>query len=491
MTTTGIILLSIAAVIVIALSAAFIILKIRARRFRPTEDKAAAQEALNRDLSEAGFAYDRRGDIFYSLMDCWQREMGYCQLYDEGSSLFNMVMHCEPVRFSYAGKRWMIELWKGQYGITTGAEVGIYNTDQDDIRTERFTGPFYDCAQDSERLPLSFVLRKNGRVLFKRKALHWWLTGFRLGEFSTPDSLTMDVRIRFPDHGMRDAFLEGLLDLGYGSREYAVHGDTVTVHYTKPHSVQPLSHGSLQEAAVQQVNKSNCALYMHATAKYKDTLDKLEYIKALVPELYEFCMHSLYARGFYEGFEWLLDLIHKHSQEPKPIPPAPHPPRPCQPKPCQPKPCPSKPCRPDPCGSSSCHSHRPERSCRPDSCSSGCCSSHRAELCCHARRANRLCRGNCEDCPYRRTSGRTNVSAARFSSCCFPCSSGIHRSGGSCQHMSLSCPGPGRCAAGSRSDGGSSGGRSSGSHSSGSRSSGDNSSDGQADYCRTDREGRR
>ena len=93
MTTTGIILLSIAAVIVIALSAAFIILKIRARRFRPTEDKAAAQEALNRDLSEAGFAYDRRGDIFYSLMDCWQREMGYCQLYDEGSSLFNMVMH--------------------------------------------------------------------------------------------------------------------------------------------------------------------------------------------------------------------------------------------------------------------------------------------------------------------------------------------------------------------------------------------------------------
>ena len=134
MTTTGIILLCIAAVLVIALLAAFLVLKIRARRFRPTVDKAAQQAALNRDLAEAGFAYDRKEDIFYSLMDCWQREMGYCQLYDEGSSLFNMVMHCEPVRFSYAGKRWMIELWKGQYGITTGAEVGIYNTDQDDIR---------------------------------------------------------------------------------------------------------------------------------------------------------------------------------------------------------------------------------------------------------------------------------------------------------------------------------------------------------------------
>ncbi len=64
MTTTGIILLCIAAVLVIALLAAFIVLKIRARRFRPTGDKAAQQAALNRDLAEAGFAYDRKEDIF-------------------------------------------------------------------------------------------------------------------------------------------------------------------------------------------------------------------------------------------------------------------------------------------------------------------------------------------------------------------------------------------------------------------------------------------
>lgn len=428
MTTTGIILLCIAAVLVIALLAAFIVLKIRARRFRPTGDKAAQQAALNRDLAEAGFAYDRKEDIFYSLMDCWQREMGYCQLYDEGSSLFNMVMHCEPVRFSYAGKRWMIELWKGQYGITTGAEVGIYNTDQDDIRTERFTGPFYDCAQDSERLPMSFVLRRNGRVLFKRKALHWWLTGFRLGEFSTLDSLTMDVRIRFPNSEMRDAFLEGLLELGYGSREYAVRGNTVTVHYTKPHSVQPLSRGSLQEAAVQQVNKSNCALFRQATGKYTDTLDKLEYIKALVPELYEFFMHSLYAKGFYEGFGWLLDLIHEHNHAPKPVPPTPHPPMPHPPKPCPPEPC------------------------RPD-------------LCCHARRANRLCCGNCKECPYRRSSGCTGCSVTYVSSCSSSCGSEMRRTCGSCQHMSLSC----RC-----------------SGSSGQCSSGRTSSD----SCRRNREGR-
>ncbi|HJA91508.1 MAG TPA: DUF4474 domain-containing protein [Candidatus Eisenbergiella merdipullorum] len=405
MSTIGIILLCIAAAVVFAVLLILSILKLRTRFFTPTEDKAAQQEALNRDIKAAGFAYNRKGDVFYSLMDCWQREMGYCQLYDEGSSLFNMVMHCEPVRFSYAGKRWMIELWKGQYGITTGAEVGIYNTDREDIRSERFTGPFYDCARDSERLPMSFVLRKNGRVLFKRNGLHWWLTGFRLGEFSSPDELTLDVRIRFPNRAMRDAFLGGLQELGYGGREYAVYGNTVTVHYTTPHNPQPLSHGSLQEAAVQEINEANCALYRQVTGKYTDTLDKLEYIKALVPELYEFFLHSLYGKAFYDSFRWLLDLIHAQRPAPKPVPPAPYPPGTC----------PSEPCAPDSCTPDSCGSPSP---CRP-----------RPDSCCLSCRPNRLCCGCCEECPYRR------VSCGSRSSC---------QSYGSRQHMSLSyhCPDP-------------------------------------------------
>lgn len=109
----------------------------------------------------------------------------------------------------------MIELWKGQYGITTGAEIGIYNTASDDIKTKQFTGTYYDCASDDERLDMSFVLRKNGKVLFKRSGIHWWLTGFKLGEFSHLDTLTMDAKIKFPNRTMRDAFVNGLVDIGY------------------------------------------------------------------------------------------------------------------------------------------------------------------------------------------------------------------------------------------------------------------------------------
>ena len=33
-----------------------------------------------------------------------------------------MVFETLPVYFDYAGKTWLIQIWKGQYGICTGCE---------------------------------------------------------------------------------------------------------------------------------------------------------------------------------------------------------------------------------------------------------------------------------------------------------------------------------------------------------------------------------
>ena len=57
-----------------------------------------------RTLKKQGLHIEIDGDYFYSLMNCWQREVGYCRLYDEAAPLFNMIMDCEPVTFSYEGK---------------------------------------------------------------------------------------------------------------------------------------------------------------------------------------------------------------------------------------------------------------------------------------------------------------------------------------------------------------------------------------------------
>lgn len=341
------ILLGIGGALILGVVIFILVWKIRTRNFQPNPDKTEQQRQINRDLEAAGFAYDHREDVFYSRLDCWQREMGYCRLYDEAASGFNMVMHCEPIPFAYAGKRWLIELWKGQYGIATGGEIGVYNTAKEDVASEKFTGTFYECAGDDEYLPLSFVLRRDGRVLLRRKAVHWWLTGFRLGAFSDPDSLTMDARIRFPNRDMCRAFVTGLTQAGYRRGEYRARGNTIFIHFDKPHTKQPASQSGGGTAMVQKVNKTNCQLFETVTRPYTDTLDRLEYLKTAVPELYTFCMNSLYARGLYDGFGWLLRLV-RGGERPEPVPPAPAPvpcPLPCPPEPpCPPKP----PCPPEP-----------------------------------------------------------------------------------------------------------------------------------------------
>ena len=74
-----------------------------------------------------GFWYDPQQDIIFSRMDALQRKFGYAYGYDDSIFLINAVIDCEPIFFSFAGKTWMIELWKGQYGVMTGCEIGVYN----------------------------------------------------------------------------------------------------------------------------------------------------------------------------------------------------------------------------------------------------------------------------------------------------------------------------------------------------------------------------
>ena len=128
----------------------------------PVQEKL---KKLNRLTQPFGFKYLLSQDIFTSLKDAWQRDLGYCWLYDRHAAAFGMVLDCETIYFDYRDCTWLIELWKGQYGITTGAEIGIYNTTREDIQSEKFTGTYYEPISDEERLPLSLTLYKNGKIL--------------------------------------------------------------------------------------------------------------------------------------------------------------------------------------------------------------------------------------------------------------------------------------------------------------------------------------
>lgn len=268
--------------------------KLAERRFNLVNKRALMGIERKRDdspidelISSAGYAYNFQDDIFFSTMYAWQRGMGYCRLYDEGSAPLGMYIDCEPIHFTYNGKRWLIEFWKGQYGMTTGAELGIYNTRWPDLNIPGvFDGTFYNCASNKERMYMGFILYKNDEELLKRKANHWWLTGFKLGEYAWPSELRMDVYFRFRSRTMREAFLGGLRKAGYKEGEYEVDGSVVYINFDKPHTKQPYSRNTLTAKLMMDSNKRWCDAYQVATKGYTNIEDKLTAVKEGSPELY-------------------------------------------------------------------------------------------------------------------------------------------------------------------------------------------------------------
>jgi len=248
---------------------------------------AVQLEEIREMLAGTGYEYDPRQDIFYSTIDPWQRKLGYCSLYDEAAIPLGMVFDCEPVRFKYGGKNWMIELWKGQYGITTGGEIGVYTTTGPIIEIPGiFNGTLYFCADDSDNLSMTYTLLKNNEVMFSRAARHWWLTGFRLGEYADPEDLTMEASITLKDAAMRDAFLNALHDMGYKDNEVRTGGNTVLILFREPHSRQPFTRtGIIGDMALQGL-KNNVDIYKSITGGINSIYDIFMLIKQ-TPQLFD------------------------------------------------------------------------------------------------------------------------------------------------------------------------------------------------------------
>lgn len=239
-----------------------------------------AEDALNRDLAPFGFAYNARQDIFYSLNDCWQRDFGYCRLYDEACAPLAMIIDCEPVYFPYNGKDWLIEFWKGQYGLCTGAEIGVYHKESGDGSS------LFQSASDEERMPMTFRLMKDGKTLIYRHALHWWLTAFLLGQYSEPEDLTMEIEITFPSLAMMQAFVNGLKEAGYDTMAISLNSFSVRFIYDTPKTSQPYSRTPLITATMQRHNRQNCELYQHLSENLTGTPARMAYLKAEFPSLY-------------------------------------------------------------------------------------------------------------------------------------------------------------------------------------------------------------
>jgi hypothetical protein len=197
-----------------------------------------------------------------------------------------MIIDCEPITFECYGKRWMIEFWKGQYALNTGCEIGLYQEVTNIGIPGVLDGPFYKSVSNNEMLNMAFSLKKNGKELFSREDRHWWLNGFKMGEFSNPSELTMDIAIEFNDTVMCYAFAEALIKAGYSEEEIWKVGNKIYFTFAKPYTEQPITRTIFTDWIIQKWNALMCAEYRKATEQYDNIEDKLEAIKTQKPGIF-------------------------------------------------------------------------------------------------------------------------------------------------------------------------------------------------------------
>lgn len=167
-----------------------------------------------------GYLYDPVYKCFYTADDPWQRNFGYNEVYDNAAGLTLMIIDTFRLKFPYKDKDWMIQGWKGQYGLVlVGAEVGVY-TKPKDRQLEH-----YECAEDEDLLRMEMELQKlesiDGEetwttIIYRPYDEYWWITGFIFGnELGNYDNIRMNIRIAMKDYEMLAAFKKALEENGY------------------------------------------------------------------------------------------------------------------------------------------------------------------------------------------------------------------------------------------------------------------------------------
>lgn len=172
-------------------------------------------KALDKFQMDMGYGYDAEQGIYYSLKDSWQREALFMTLYDDYAPIGNMIYRTVKADFTNNAEEldYRIQMWKGNYGVFRGAEIGVYTK-------SRANNSVYQCADPAHELQMHFDLFDSeadwraGNRNFFREEKTWWLTGFRLG-VGDPAKAVLDGRIVASSFRMALAMEKAFKDCGF------------------------------------------------------------------------------------------------------------------------------------------------------------------------------------------------------------------------------------------------------------------------------------
>lgn len=180
---------------------------------------------LLEDQQILSYQYSYVDDYYYTNdKEAWQHNFGFGKIYDLASPYLLLEYDYIRVFFTYAGKDWMLQMWKGQYGmIFYGGEIGIYNRDHVDDGINEWT--FFNCPSEEDWINMEMTLwhqQLNGtwkREFTREYDKYWWCTGFKNGHLrqeEPADELRLEGRVTFLDAEMTNLVADGLKECGFG-----------------------------------------------------------------------------------------------------------------------------------------------------------------------------------------------------------------------------------------------------------------------------------
>lgn len=178
---------------------------------------------LLEDKQILSYQYSYVDDYYYTNdKDAWQYNFGFGKIYDIASPYLLLEYDYIRVFFAYEGKDWMLQMWKGQYGLVFyGGEIGIYTREHDEKGVNEWT--FFNCPAEEDWLNMEMTLwheQLDGtwkREFTREYDKYWWCTGFKNGHLrqeEPADELRLTGRITLKDAEMTSLVADGLEECG-------------------------------------------------------------------------------------------------------------------------------------------------------------------------------------------------------------------------------------------------------------------------------------
>jgi CYTH domain-containing protein len=179
-------------------------------------------------------AYPRSG-LVYNDKTAFQSAFGYNRVYDMFAFMANVYADTIRCKFSYDGRDWMVQLWKGAYAgfLCTGGEIGVYSKPASRMVEH------YDSVQESpgDWLGMEMTIYNRGELLFTRPFdQYWWCTGYQVGYLhgfykSPRTDCVMRTRLQFKNAEMAALFADELALKGFVLTPYLPEGIDLTECY--------------------------------------------------------------------------------------------------------------------------------------------------------------------------------------------------------------------------------------------------------------------